>query len=198
LISGRALMITIPWHHGESLNILNIYAYNKAEEREKMWKDLREMWADDPKLPFPNVALGDWNFVEDPRDRNSNTTETTPESFKILKHLWKVQDRWRTTFPDTRDYTCCQIRVDKDTKETHISYSRLDRFYVVNGELDRYRGWDIKHCAVKSDHRLVLTQITCRPDQKTGQGRWSLPHYLLKSRAFMKKVQTLATKLLND
>ncbi|KAJ7899451.1 hypothetical protein B0H14DRAFT_2556529 [Mycena olivaceomarginata] len=50
-------MIAIPWHHGESLNILNIYAYNKAEEREKMWKDLRKMWADDPDLPFPNIVL---------------------------------------------------------------------------------------------------------------------------------------------
>ncbi|KAJ6483187.1 hypothetical protein C8R45DRAFT_931811 [Mycena sanguinolenta] len=170
----------------------------KGEERGQMWKDLRKMWADDPTLPFPNVALGDWNFVEDPRDRNSGTTETMPESFKILKHMWRLQDGWGTTFPDTRDYTCCQIRVDKETKETHISYSRLDRFYVVNREFDRYRGWDIKHCAVKSDHELVLTEITCRPDQKPGPGRWSLPHYLLKSRAFMRKVQALGAQLLRD
>jgi hypothetical protein len=77
-----------------------------------------------PQLPFPNIALGDWNFVEDPQDKNSFTTETIPESFKILKHLWRLQDGWRATFPETRDYTCCQIRVDTETKETHVSYCK--------------------------------------------------------------------------
>jgi hypothetical protein len=35
LIPGRALMIVIPWHDGEFLNILNIYAPNRAEEHGK-------------------------------------------------------------------------------------------------------------------------------------------------------------------
>jgi exonuclease III len=43
LIPGRALMIVIPWHNGESLNILNIYAPNRPEERDHMWKGLRKM-----------------------------------------------------------------------------------------------------------------------------------------------------------
>jgi hypothetical protein len=51
-------MIVVPWHNGESLNILNIYAPNRLEERDKMWKELRKKWADEPQLPFPTVALG--------------------------------------------------------------------------------------------------------------------------------------------
>jgi exonuclease III len=103
LIPGRAFMVVIPWHRGESLNILNIYAPNHADERDKMWKDLWKMWANDSHLPFPNVALGDWNFVEDPLDRSSGCADLVPESFKRLKDLFNLQDGWRATFPDSRD-----------------------------------------------------------------------------------------------
>jgi exonuclease III len=78
LIPGRALMIVIPWQ-GDSLNILNIYAPNRLDERDKMWKELWKKWADDPHLRFPNIALGDWNFVEDPLDRTSGAAEPIPE-----------------------------------------------------------------------------------------------------------------------
>jgi exonuclease III len=114
LIPGRAFMIAIPWHNGESLTILNIYAPNRAEERDKMWKELWERWANDPQLPFPDIALGDWNFVEDPLHRSSGVTEIVPESFKRLENLFNLIDGWRATFPDTRGYTCMQIRTDTE------------------------------------------------------------------------------------
>ncbi|KAJ7829634.1 hypothetical protein B0H13DRAFT_2372455 [Mycena leptocephala] len=40
LIPGRAHMIVIPWHKGESLNILNIYAPNRPEEQDQMGLEL--------------------------------------------------------------------------------------------------------------------------------------------------------------
>jgi exonuclease III len=127
LIPGRAFMIAVPWHNGELLTILNIYAPNQAEERDKMWKELWERWANDPQLPFPDIALGDWNFVEDPLDRSSGVTEIVPESFKRLKNLFNLIDSWRATFPDTRGYTCMQIRTDKESNEIQTTHSRLDR-----------------------------------------------------------------------
>jgi exonuclease III len=117
LIPGRALMIVVPWHNRKSLNILNVYAPNRRDERDKMWKDLWKKWADDPHLPFPNIALGDWNFVEDPMDRNSGTAETVPDSFKRLKDLLRFHDGWRATFPDSRDYTCLQQRKDQVSED---------------------------------------------------------------------------------
>jgi hypothetical protein len=191
-------MIVIPWHKGESLNILNIYAPNKPKDRDKMWKELWKKWAEDPQLPFPAIVFGDWNFVEDPIDRNSGTIEIVPESFKRLKDLFHLIDGWRATFPDSRDYTCVQHRKDRQTNELHASYSRLDRIIVDNQQLKKFRGWEIKHCPVKSDYRLVLTQLTCRPNEQPGKGRWSMPLYLLKTRKFMNYVQTLAAQLLKD
>ncbi|KAJ7914205.1 hypothetical protein B0H13DRAFT_1566913, partial [Mycena leptocephala] len=74
----------------------------------------------------------------------------------------------------------------------------VDRIYVDNKIFKHFRGWEINHCPVKSDHRLVTTQLTCRPDEKPGKGRWSIPLYLLKTRKFMMRVATLAAQLLKD
>ncbi|KAJ7877727.1 hypothetical protein B0H14DRAFT_2158520, partial [Mycena olivaceomarginata] len=45
------------------------------------------------------------------------------------------------------------------------------------------------------DHRLILTEITCRPEVQHGHGRWSMPLYLLKTPKFMNHVQKLAKEL---
>ncbi|KAJ7900682.1 hypothetical protein B0H14DRAFT_2330840, partial [Mycena olivaceomarginata] len=73
-----------------------------------------------------------------------------------------------------------------------------DRICVDRRKLESYRGWDIKRCAVKSDHHLVITELTSKPDEKPGNGRWSMPKYLLKSRKFMNRVQDLATELVRE
>ncbi|KAJ6467282.1 hypothetical protein C8R45DRAFT_838553, partial [Mycena sanguinolenta] len=78
------------------------------------------------------------------------------------------------------------------------SYSRIDRICVVNKDFKLYRDWEIKPCAVKTDHRLVITQLTSRPDEQPGHGRWSMPLYLLKTRRFMNYVQARALQLLKD
>jgi exonuclease III len=195
LIPGRAFMIVIPWHSGQSLKIQNIYAPDRPEERDEMRKLLRKKWAENPQFPFPNITLGDWNFVEDPLDRNSGAIDNIPQSFKILKHLWCLYDGWRGTFPDTRDYTCTQRRRDPSSNGLHITYSRIDRIKVDSQAFHLYRGWEIKHCPVKSDHRLVLTQLTCRPEEQPGKGRWNMPLYLLKTPKFMKRIQALAAEL---
>ncbi|KAJ7142845.1 hypothetical protein C8R44DRAFT_726157 [Mycena epipterygia] len=55
-----------------------------------MWKELWKKWAEDPHLP--HIALGDWNSVEDPMDRNYGAAETVLDSFKRLKDLLRLQD----------------------------------------------------------------------------------------------------------
>ncbi|KAJ7868396.1 hypothetical protein B0H14DRAFT_2346642 [Mycena olivaceomarginata] len=94
--------------------------------------------------------------------------------------------------------THAQHQKDRQTNETHISYSRLDRICVVNQRFKMYRAWEIKHCSVKSDRRLAMTQLTCIPDEQPGHGRWSMPLYLLKTPKFMKRVQALAAQLRKD
>ncbi|KAJ6517651.1 hypothetical protein DFH09DRAFT_1098856 [Mycena vulgaris] len=46
--------------------------------------------------------------------------------------------------------------------------------------------------------RLVITQLRCTPGEKPGNGRWSMPLYILKSTKFMKRVQALGKQPVQD
>ncbi|KAJ7790366.1 hypothetical protein B0H14DRAFT_2396485 [Mycena olivaceomarginata] len=193
LIEGHAIMLVIPSHRGETINILNIYAPNTPLERERMWARLWYCYLENPRLPFPTETLGDWNFVEDIKDRTTNKEETVPLSFICLKALFRMQDGWRTTFPDANEYTCFQKRTN-----THVSGSRLDRIYVPVDRLKRYRNWSIEPSLITSDHHLISVQLTCRPDQEYGPGIWNLPIYLLKTPRFMNYISIRTKRLAEE
>ncbi|KAJ6523759.1 Endonuclease/exonuclease/phosphatase, partial [Mycena capillaripes] len=195
---GRALLISVPWHKGQTLNILNIYAPNTPRDREELWIRLWTQWKENPRLPLPDVVLGDWNFIEDPRDRLSARKETVPISFNRLKSLFQMEDGWRNTFPDDRQYTCIQRRTNPFTGMQYISRSRLDRIYVKHSIFEACRGWRIDPTALRTDHALVAMQIVCRGEEKLGKGRFSLPLYLLKTRKFTEEVHRLGKVLKAD
>ncbi|KAJ7435876.1 hypothetical protein FB451DRAFT_1062149, partial [Mycena latifolia] len=152
-------------------------------------------WKNDKHLPLPSVVLGDWNFVEDARDRLSGGKTETPSSFNRLKSLLQLEDGWRNTFQDDQQYTCIQRRTDPITGFQHVSRSRIDRIYVHHNIFDVCRGWKIDQTVVRSDHSLVAMQIVCRADHKPGRGRFSLPLYLLKTRKFTTEIQRLGKNL---
>ncbi|KAJ7144168.1 hypothetical protein C8R44DRAFT_602135, partial [Mycena epipterygia] len=185
----------LPWHKGRMLTIMNIYAPNTAQERDELWTELWTKWRDDKYLPFPTIVLGDWNFVEDARDRLSGSRASIPPSFYRLKSLLQIEDGWRNTFSDDRQYTCIQRRTSPMTGFEHVSRSRIDRIYVHHDSFDICRGWKIDQTAVKTDHSLVAVQMVCRGDVKPGRGRFSLPLYLLKTRKFTKEIHRLARNL---
>ncbi|KAJ7694397.1 hypothetical protein B0H17DRAFT_931921, partial [Mycena rosella] len=198
LIEGHAILLVIPSHRGEVNNILNIYAPNTPQERERMWAQLWYWYFDNPELPLPTETLGDWNFVENIEDRTSNKEELIPPSFLCLKALFRMQDGWRTTFPDSKEYTCSQKRTNAITNEILITGSRLDRIYVPVDRFKRYRNWSIKPSLITSDHHLISVQLTCGTDEEYGPGIWNLPVYLLKTPKFMKYLSVQSKELAEE
>ncbi|KAJ6451990.1 Endonuclease/exonuclease/phosphatase, partial [Mycena vitilis] len=198
LVEGHAIMLCIPSHRGETVNILNIYAPNTPAERNKMWAQIWHCYLNDASLPLPTEILGDWNFVEDTKDRTSNKDETVPLSFECLKALFRMQDGWRTTFPDAKEYTCFQKRRSVSTNKIHVSGSRIDRIYVPINRFKRYRDWTIQPSLINSDHSFISVQLTCRPDEQHGPGIWNFPIYLLKTPRFIKYLNVRSKSLEKD
>ncbi|KAJ7105006.1 hypothetical protein C8R44DRAFT_639615 [Mycena epipterygia] len=198
LIEGHAILLVIPSHRGETMNILNFYAPNTPQEREKMWAQLWYCYLKNSKLPLPTETLGDWNFVENAKDRTSNKEEPASLSFLCLKALFRMQDGWRTTFPDANEYTCFQKRTNTIKNEIRLSGSRIDRIYVPVDRFTRYRNWSIRPSLVASDHDLISVQLTCRADEQYGPGIWNFPVYLLKTPKFMKYIRARSKKLSED
>ncbi|KAJ7181853.1 hypothetical protein C8R46DRAFT_827996, partial [Mycena filopes] len=121
-----------------------------------------------------------------------------PASFMRLKALLQMEDGWRHTFRDERQYTCVQHRINPSTGLQFTSRSRLDRIYIKHNTFDSCRGWKIDQTQVRSDHSLATVQIVSRAEQTPGRGRFSLPLYLLKTRKFTEEVQRLGKVLHQD
>jgi hypothetical protein len=163
----------------ENHRTFSISMLQTNQRRDKMWKDLWEKvgWRSSSAVPKHCLRgnWGDWNLVEDLMDRNSGAAETVPDSFKRLKHLLWFHDRWHVTFPDSHDYTCLQQCKDQISGELHTSYSFMNwQNQCCSQQFKTFRGCETKHCPVKSDHRLVLAQLICHPEEKVSKG-WISP-----------------------
>ncbi|KIJ42333.1 hypothetical protein M422DRAFT_254404 [Sphaerobolus stellatus SS14] len=71
IISGRAILLTLPWVNQPDtivLNILAIYAPNDPKESETFWNKLKEK-GEQGTLPTIDIILGDFNVIEEAIDR---------------------------------------------------------------------------------------------------------------------------------
>jgi exonuclease III len=113
--------------------------------------------------------LGDFNMVEDAIDRLPMHEEQnrSPETLRELKHMLRLGDGWRSTFPDTKAYTFHQMA-------TGIK-SRIDQIYVTNNLLERSQEWKINPTGIlNADHWMVSAKVSNSDIPETGKGRWSI------------------------
>ena len=109
IVPGRAIAIDIPWHKGQRMNILAIYALNIPRETREFWKVIQDRLEANPGLQ-PHIMLGDFNLVEDAIDRipskpdDTSTTEVL-RRFKMKHHL---VDGWRLANLEEKGYTWSQ------------------------------------------------------------------------------------------
>ncbi|KAF9780846.1 Endonuclease/exonuclease/phosphatase, partial [Thelephora terrestris] len=188
VIPGRVNIVEIPWNESDKLQIMNVYAPVKNEEKADFWKGLKEAIDNDENL-HPDVVLGDLNLVENPEiDRLNNRGGSDPEAARIelseLTTELDLTDGWRRRNPRKRGYTF-----------TGNGQSRLDRIYVKEELYQWCTDWKIEHPGFRTDHNMVSVQITSENMPYIGKGRWALPAYLLKNSHIKKRIQERAKHL---
>ncbi|KAI0040849.1 hypothetical protein FA95DRAFT_1611477, partial [Auriscalpium vulgare] len=106
LVPGRAAILTMTWHHDLRLNILNVYAPNEPGPQAAFWTQVLDAWRLSG-LPAPDFFMGDHNIVDNANDRAPPRAEdfAALEAFRTLCLAMNVQDVWRASYPDTRQYT---------------------------------------------------------------------------------------------
>ncbi|TEB25101.1 hypothetical protein FA13DRAFT_1714218 [Coprinellus micaceus] len=71
LIEGKAILVSLKWHHENQVNILAVYApTGSGTENADFWTMLEEKFKNDQSLPRVDVMLGDCNMVEMELDRS--------------------------------------------------------------------------------------------------------------------------------
>ena len=136
IMPGRAIQADIQWHSTLVTTILNIYALNAPHENRDFWAKLNEVYKQpERKIKKPELMLGDFNLVEDAINQllcNKNTVE----ELQKLKHKIKVQDGWRTMYPNSKAYT--------HTQKPAMSRARLDWIYATEVIIRTALEWDRK------------------------------------------------------
>ncbi|KAF8195167.1 Endonuclease/exonuclease/phosphatase, partial [Mycena galopus ATCC 62051] len=187
IIPGRALYMTIPWHGEESLTVLAAYAPTLSNTSEPNADFLVKLEEKTRHLRKPDIALGDWNMVEDGIDRlpHGRDPAIAVEAMQELKRRWGLVDGWRKTNPDLKAYTYLQSSVNDPTRK---SQSRIDGILVQERALKNFTDWEIDPSGIATDHQLVSVRYANPKLPFIGKGRWVLTKFLIKDKKVMQKV----------
>jgi len=187
LIPGRAIFLSIPRKHGDTLHLINIYAPNDLTQHAHFWPEVVTRWSVND-LPSPHLMTGDFNIVEDPIDRAPARADNGPASaaLRACRQSLGLQDTWRQTFPDERTFTYIS---------PHNTMSRIDRIYA-NPETGKcLSDWVVEPSEIPSDHRMTLVQFAPQNVPFIGKGRQSWPLGLLHDKPLNQKVHTQGLEL---
>lgn len=154
--------------------------------------------------------MGDFNLVEDGLDRlpaHPDDSEAVA-ALTDLRTFLQLQDGWRTTYPDVKQYTFLQSATG--------SQSRIDRIYTSSRIQETAENWDMlppppspaqtgttvqaspmnaAASGLKTDHLMVSTKVVHRQTPYIGPGRWVMPLFLTEDRPFMNAIYKKSTTL---
>ncbi|KAF6748279.1 Endonuclease/exonuclease/phosphatase [Ephemerocybe angulata] len=194
VIAGRALMVSIPWRTDTGkLHILGVYAPNIPEQNGRFWDDVAKVFDDNPDWPRPDFLTGDFNMVEEARDREppSACRAATTAALANLLDRFSLVDGWRKENPNLTRFTW---RSRATTGPQLGCRSRIDRIYVNSSLWDDTREWNITiDQPMYTDHELVQTTIYDLSTPFIGKGRWEVPSFLLKHDKFLEQMDSICS-----
>ncbi len=184
LIPGRAMTLLLTRRRGTKMNVLNVYAPNTMDDNAAFWQQISAE-VDKPGWPCPDVLLGDFNIVENARDRAPARADQDQavRSLQALLTKLRLEDGWRARNGTTRSFSYLQTATG--------SQSRLDRVYVTGAILRMTHSWDIDPPGITTDHCMVSVAIADYNEPDRGPGRWRLPSVLLTDKLFLDEAQRL-------
>ncbi|KAK0232290.1 hypothetical protein EDD85DRAFT_774723, partial [Armillaria nabsnona] len=204
IVPGHAMLLKTKWHGDKDIIILGIYAPNvtasTASESADFFRTLHSFFSELPSWK-PDYMGGDMNFVEDSIDRLPMRTDNIEVriAFDELKELLRLQDGWRNTFSDRREYTfsCTKSFPIEGSLErvTKVFQSRIDRIYVTERLMETARQWKIQPIGITGvDHDMVSVQIAHEDAPLQGKGRWACPNGVLKDAQFKDTIKELGIR----
>ncbi len=198
IVPGRAIQVTFRGPGGDDRTVLCIYAptTNGVNERKHFFHEVRRYYETHPDCPRPHLMAGDFNNIEDSLDRLPIGEGPDP-SIVALDDLkcglgMMLADGWRVTYPNTREYT-----FHRGTGRDAV-FSRLDRIYVTPKVFDGAREWRVCESGVKTDHCLVLVQLTSENAPVVGPGRPLFPLRLIKDKKLTRLVKARGVEAVQE
>ncbi|KAJ7191980.1 Endonuclease/exonuclease/phosphatase, partial [Mycena pura] len=180
LIPGKAMLAVIPYHGKSTHTVLALYGPTESAAAKVAFYDrLCELYLT-TDLPVPDSVSGDFNLVEDARDRLPHHPDDgeVVAAFARFKRLLNLKDGWRAINPDELAFTYTSTCENP-------TLSRIDRIYMPEDAMKCARDWEISDALGKlTDHKMVTVRITTPGSPFIGPGRYTLPLFLIHDKDF--------------
>jgi exonuclease III len=170
LYPGRAIMLKIKWSELCETSLLNVYVPTTRMEQQPFW-DSMDTTRRERRLAHPQIVLGDFNVTEDKINRvpAQLDNKAATEALRKIRLNWEIQDAWRHTHPNERNFTF------RAKTGQHQIKSRLDHIYITRHIQPHTFAWKIEASSVPTDHWLVQMKYTPNDAPQTGKGHWTWP-----------------------
>ncbi len=189
VVPGRAIQLTLTCQGGDEMTLLCLYAPTSsgAAERTQFYKEVLQYYEEHPNCARPHLMAGDFNNVEDAIDRlpvgeGPDQTIGALDDLKVGLGMM-MADGWRLTNPTKREYT-----FHRGTGHNAV-FSRLDRIYTTPTVHDNARDWKICEAGVRTDHSIIMVQLTPVHAPIVGQGRPLFPLQLMRDKKLAKAIK---------
>lgn len=189
IVPGQASLLCLPWHGDKEISVLNVYAPNRTSKNKSLWKTIQSKLAQQNRHA-PDVMLGDFNMVEDAIDRLPARTDAVAmvNALRTLKADFRLIDGWRRANPDTCAYSYIQ--------GAGAHQSRIDRIYVTEQTFNAAVEWTITASSIFTDHKMVKFTLLDVKAPFVGEGRWTMPTFLIKDKRFIDTVKAIGLEML--
>ncbi len=189
---GRICLMKIQYGN-EEICLINIYAPVKNEKKAQLnfLDTLNRIISEYENASF--VIGGDFNTYFNPvLDKYGGILEiTSTYSTKLQQYMQNINicDVWRIQNPTIKRFTWRQNKP--------LVQSRLDYFLISENLLQNVTKCDIKP-SIKTDHSLILLNLTQSKGEKRGPGFWKFNTSLLKDEVYIDYIKEIITQLKND
>ncbi|KAF8520321.1 Endonuclease/exonuclease/phosphatase [Hysterangium stoloniferum] len=179
-IPNRVIDLAMKWGDQERIQIINVYVPNRTKEKIGFIKTLQNIKINkEEKL----CLLGDFNLVENPRDRlpPHEDNRSVLKAFRELKNKLTIHDGWRLENEDKTNFTFEQ----KGTG----ALARIDRIYMNENVIPWTKDWSIGADYTLSDHSIITCKITEENSPERGRGIWKLPNHIINNPEFHRETK---------
>ena len=176
--NGRTLLLNV-MIEGISINLINIYAPNRAHERSAFFQNVSAFIEEHRDPDGDIICAGDFNCTLRDIDRISNNIYSDKSVETLKKRIidnFSLNDIWQRN-KNKDGYTFYNKNGSK---------SRLDFFLVTSNPKFIVKKSYIMQ-TFKADHRCVLMNVKLLKN-KRGKGYWKLNNSLLEDREYCKRI----------
>jgi exonuclease III len=182
---NQAQWIRFSGHQDRDIGVLNVYAPHTAQERIRLWQELRRELPGDYKW----VACGDWNFVEERADKSTRCGRILTGMELLDFNAFKAQFLLQDFFSRQNAIIYSWDNLRRDGERVLARLDRVYSFACEQGQPSQHiKEYIILGNCCHSDHKPVLFKLDYK-DSRVKGAKYKMNGAYLKDPAVVERLK---------